>query len=167
MRYRSYIRALDPALRRKRLRYRFNRRGAGLQATATIARTAVIKFSTCGRRSRVVWQTFRNRAPTSRRTRRRSRDATGANPKNWSLICGKLPHSASFLSIHSIRSHNSACLPRAKSGVKSPHSNPASPQKEPLFLVSSSLIPPNPLAPARCARRVLHWYTPLRSRRRD
>src|SRR5215475_5285220 len=86
LRDRSYIRALDPALRRQRLRYWFNRRGAGLQATATIARTAVIKFPACGRKRRVVRQPFGNRAPTTRRTRGRSRDATGANSKKRPLI---------------------------------------------------------------------------------
>jgi hypothetical protein len=50
LRDRSDIRAIDPALRRQRLRDRVNRRGARLQATATTARTPIIGLSTCGRR---------------------------------------------------------------------------------------------------------------------
>src|SRR5437762_2583380 len=49
LRNRSYIRAIDPALRRQRLRDRFDGRGAGLQSTAATARTSVVGLPAGGR----------------------------------------------------------------------------------------------------------------------
>src|SRR5437764_2374822 len=82
LRNRSYIRAIDPALRRQRLRDRFDGRGAGLQATVATARTSVVGLPAGGRGCCMVRQTSQHRTPTTGRTRRRGNDATGAYRKD-------------------------------------------------------------------------------------
>jgi DNA-binding transcriptional LysR family regulator len=61
--------AIDRTLRCQRVRHRFGRRGAGLQATTTTARSSTVALPAGSRRCCMVRQTFRHRAPATGRAR--------------------------------------------------------------------------------------------------